>query len=236
MHPPFQHQVRLQIRRLISQSEKNRKRGSQERSPKTRHKKRNEEDVSEFEVVFKPDRRNGSPANVMGTPDDEGIVFTAKADASQAGSHVFPWKRSGSGGQEPDGPSPVTSTSSSEGPGRPAGQSTSKLKEGVLRQREFPSWIENREYGYDYISPTSTLLERITLPESQAETPSAAAPPKRSDSGSQIPSVYEIFQLDKNGQQQNNNSRETVIEFRRPPPGKPAEDTEDEDSVMISKL
>jgi len=64
------------------------------------------------------------------------------------------------------------------------------LKEGVIRQREFPPWIENRDYVADYASPTTTLIERINLLNTDAN-PANASP-------SEVhPSVYEIFQLDK---------------------------------------
>lgn len=49
---------------------------------------------------------------------------------------------------------------------------------GPLKQDEFPSWIENKDYIPSYASPTNTLLRRIDTPNNK-------------------PRIYEIFTINE---------------------------------------
>lgn len=171
--------------------------------------------------------------------DDGGIMFSVGHDDEQhkngkvspndnESKNRFPWERvestetkcSETNSNKQD-ISPTSNSSSSEPVKKPGGTHRSKsVKEGVIRQREFPPWIENREYVNDYTSPTNTLLERIS-PLSKEQAPITLKEDNRSvtqnpDGSSQLPSVYEIFDLEheKNKGKRNQKPKEDmVIEF-----------------------
>lgn len=132
--------------------------------------------------------------------DDDGIVFTAHHDDVQV-DHRKCTDNTG----EPE-KSSVSWVKRS-----PSTDSIPGNKDGLVRQREFPPWIENREYVQDYASPTVTLLDRINPLETKKKSPPPPPPPPRRDDQSKPPSVYDIFDISK--QQTQPTDEHTVIQF-----------------------
>lgn len=95
--------------------------------------------------------------------DDPGIVFTTSIrvtdvdhdDPRTQAESMLPWRRKSlvEGGE-------------------------SNKSKGPLKQDEFPSWIENRDYVTSYASPTHTLLKRI-------------------DNNTSKPRIHEIFTINE---------------------------------------
>lgn len=104
--------------------------------------------------------------------NDEGIVFVARSDRTPS-----PGSRSDS--PLPLPPDKLTETETTLPWKRndvPAGvHATRDGENGAVRQREFPSWIDNREY-LSYQSPTSTIIGRL-------------------DRHRRTPNVFDVFEL-----------------------------------------
>ncbi|XP_054709076.1 sodium/hydrogen exchanger 3-like [Uloborus diversus] len=136
-HPPFHHHMRLQIRRLISETRKRRRKSKLQSNFIIDNK------YPVNSTVFL-NSSNKHPS-VTFTPaadddvDDGGIVFTANKDDSEdeepctLTESVLPWKRVNED-QESD-------------PAKP--------------QEAFPTWVDNKEHYPGYMSPTHTFLETI---------------------------------------------------------------------------
>ena len=182
-HPPFQHQVRMHIRRMFSQSQKNRRRSTyanevrrtksdkkaRRTSPNGRHRCASDAEKHEARkrngdlIKKKPSKEE----NEDGDDEDEdgGIMFSANKEKSTPGSR----------------------------------------ESGLRSQREFPSWIDNREAVPDYSTPTNTLIQRID----KLESPSSSIKPN----------IREIFP-DKKQSPKSSHEQETTFPIEKPPPTK----------------
>ncbi|RWS24783.1 sodium/hydrogen exchanger-like protein [Leptotrombidium deliense] len=154
-HPPFQHQMRLQIRHLISQKEKKKKAKSRKMMPSDSCNSLNTSSLSRHvpsenypsKTHFLKSSAMYLPTTVDSSNDECGITFTASPEEpshssdpqtpSTATESTLPWRR-------------VSTVY--EG-----AQSTS----GPLRQEEFPPWITNKEYVVNYSSPSNTLINTL---------------------------------------------------------------------------
>ncbi|XP_042905421.1 Na(+)/H(+) exchanger protein 2 [Parasteatoda tepidariorum] len=137
-HPPFHHHMRLQIRRLIS--EKSRKKKKALNSLPTNHNK-----VLPISTVYLSPGPN-RPQVTVTTPseEDDGVIsFIAKSTSPTETEPepqrtltetILPWRR--------------VDEDHFDYPAKP--------------QEEFPSWVDNREYYPGYMSPTPDFLERIS--------------------------------------------------------------------------
>ncbi|KFM58751.1 Sodium/hydrogen exchanger 2, partial [Stegodyphus mimosarum] len=141
-HPPFHHHMRLQIRRLVSESRRRRK--------KSRLQPPNGCPVNGSKMPISTIYLNSGPNHPRVTVtsagqeenEDEGIIFTAKSNSLAETDEppvrtltetVLPWKRE--------------NDMADCDPARP--------------QEEFPTWVNNREYYPGYMSPTHTFLESL---------------------------------------------------------------------------
>lgn len=255
VHPPFQHHVRMQIRKLFSEKQKleNQRRHSHNpyhyqysRNNNLQESTRDEllengknnntlnddkTSCEQIELVSKPklerDKSNDSEN------DDQGITFVAQkhqdnCDSSSEKNNKkvmdqnFPWYRSSSARAssnelEYQTNNSITSISSQELSKR----IESNESKDVVRQQEFPLWINNRDYVDAYTSPTSTLINRIDLlgnflpqlnkfsrSSSSSETKPQDYRNKKDKNNDhltkRVPSVYEIFQIPKIDDNKNN--------------------------------
>ncbi|XP_064466459.1 sodium/hydrogen exchanger 3-like [Ornithodoros turicata] len=206
-HPPFHHHMRLQIRKFLSEERRCQKRprpssrmtamdqvalnGGLIVPSHTCQQMGNGRKISSGE---KPQLRfdvpMGGSLNIdsheavssygqqidvncnLSQDNDEGIVFVARSD------------RTPSPGSRSDSPAPIDELTETETTlpwkrdDTSAGVHASvDVENGAVRQREFPSWIDNREY-LSYQSPTSTIIGRL-------------------DRSRMTPNVFEIFELKK---------------------------------------
>lgn len=144
-HPPFHHHMRMQIRRLVSET---RRRKKKNRSSSTNGCLPNGDKNHPVSKIYLDSGLN-HPGVTVTSPgevnEDEGITFTAKSfsfdlpdpadpPVRTVTETVLPWKRDGDvSGCDPAKP-----------------------------QEEFPTWVNNRDYYPGYLSPSPTFLERIS--------------------------------------------------------------------------
>uniref|UniRef100_A0A061QLJ2 Sodium/hydrogen exchanger n=1 Tax=Cupiennius salei TaxID=6928 RepID=A0A061QLJ2_CUPSA len=144
-HPPFHHHMRMQIRRLVSESRRRRKKHKSQ--PQNNGSHGDTEKQPSISTIYLTSGRNHPGVTVTSPRDedyepDNGITFTAKSfsvDSSEVPvrtltESVLPWKRDND----------VINSD----PARP--------------QEEFPTWVDNRDYYPGYLSPTPTFIERAT--------------------------------------------------------------------------
>ena len=63
----------------------------------------------------------------------------------------------------------------------------------VVRQEEFPPWIDNKDYLDNYASPTNTYLAKL----SEQTKPKNSDQENNSSPNGRTPTVYEIFTIDE---------------------------------------
>ncbi|RWS13221.1 sodium/hydrogen exchanger 3-like protein [Dinothrombium tinctorium] len=159
-HPPFQHQMRMQIRHLISQNRKRKAKkkmasndssNSLHTSTNSRHLPQEKPHPSKTHYLksssmYLPSYESSS------SPDECGITFTAKSSPDVSDTVNAPSESN----------APQTATESTL-PWRRTStnyEGSSSIS-GPLRQEEFPPWIANKEYIANYASPTNTLLQTL---------------------------------------------------------------------------
>lgn len=217
-HPPFHHQMRMQIRTFLGEERRRMRKARSSRSPHQQHSRHSAESTEEPPIVCKhqqeaarkvpngdkPQLRfslpmNGDcslnidshqlkplPSTHTTQPDmeanhgdtDEGIVFVARPTGSTP-TNGSPRAYS----PPPPAPESLTETETTLPWKRDDVPDAAGVRarcgsggDGGVRQREFPSWIDNRDY-IAYQSPTSTILGRLDRH-------------KRA-----TPDIFEVFQL-----------------------------------------
>ena len=124
------------------------------------------------------ERRDSSTGEI----DDGGIEFTAKRPSPDTSPSP------GEGGQSDH---PLAATESSLPWRRESNVETSSAQ--VVRQEEFPPWIDNKEYLPYYASPTNTYLAKL----SDQTKPKDSNDENKSGQSTRTPTVYEIFTIDE---------------------------------------
>lgn len=172
----MQHLARHQIRTMMSQNIKKRRRQEAERKTKQLDKLREFphnvylSDAHRHHLHEDHETTSGERPASSGD-EDIGITFEVPSSQTQtdepktAVEAILPWRRNSSFGNPTDDPS-KTGSGDEEG-------------SMVLRQEEFPPWIGNKDYLPQYASPTNTMLEALDR--------------DRNSSQSRIPPVFEIF-------------------------------------------
>ncbi|GFQ71563.1 hypothetical protein TNCT_655841 [Trichonephila clavata] len=137
-----QHQIRLQIRKLFSDSKRRRRRnrnyaGSYFPSPGNK--------IKPISTIYLPSSASHPEVTVTSAEDfddDDGITFSVRntSPIEEIEPHqqtltemILPWKR----GDDMDENHPATP------------------------QKDFPTWVNNKDYYAGYVSPTPTFLENI---------------------------------------------------------------------------
>lgn len=117
------------------------------------------------------------------SPEDDGIIFVARSNVqgedrieittssaletpTTTTEATLPWRRKST-------IDPLATVNAS---------GSSSSNSGPLKQSEFPSWIENKDYISNYSSPSNTILRRIDNPKYCEKRPT----------------VYEIFTITEN--------------------------------------
>lgn len=180
-HPPFHHHMRMQIRRLMSESRRRRARKTNHNSFNGRPPMPLEDNAqrkSPVNTIFyshnakHPHVQVTTAAESVTTttteePDeaeDEGIIFFANRVASPPSSNE-------------DSDVASTSQTVAEVTLPWKREDVSKGANAICRQQEFPTWVDNKDYYMGYLSPTNTFLEGIN----------PSSPVNRR------PSVFEVF-------------------------------------------
>lgn len=179
-HPPFHHHMRMQIRRLMSESRRRRARKSNHNSFNGRPPfvvDDNAQRKSPVNTIFYS--TNAKHPHVQVTtasesltttieepeePEDEGIIFFANREASPPSSNE-------------DSDVASTSQTVAEVTLPWKREDVPQGANAICRQNEFPTWVDNKDYYMGYLSPTNTFLEGIN----------PSSPVNRR------PSVFEVF-------------------------------------------
>ncbi|GAB6026220.1 Sodium hydrogen exchanger [Chamberlinius hualienensis] len=174
LHPPFRHMVRMQIRHMLSDNKKGRRRhvvanvanGESDGPNSTKstflaigngHTESNDNSKSSID---KDD--SGYSYYNPGLDEEDGIMFTAKPF----------WNKPDDGAVkksiQPPSPPPPQTVTESQLPWRHIdGPDDLIMDDTPVVQQEFPFWVGNKEYN-PYVSPTATFLNRLdardTLP------------------------------------------------------------------------
>ncbi|XP_055927058.1 sodium/hydrogen exchanger 3-like [Argiope bruennichi] len=144
-HPPFHHHMRMQIRRLVSESKRRRKKY---RTLTVNNGPMNDNKIQPISTIYLHSGPNHPQVTLTTAGDSDndegGITFSATnaafEDIPPTEEHqrtltetVLPWKRD--------------QDVNANDPAKP--------------QEEFPTWVNNRDYYPGYLSPTPTFLESI---------------------------------------------------------------------------
>ncbi|GBM46697.1 Sodium/hydrogen exchanger 3 [Araneus ventricosus] len=144
-HPPFHHHMRLQIRRLVSESKKRRRKN---RNLTINNGPLNENKIQPISTIYLHSSPNHPQVTLTTAGDSDndegGITFSASSTTPvdlppeeepqrTLTETVLPWKRD--------------EDVNDNDPAKP--------------QEEFPTWVNNRDYYPGYLSPTPTFLESI---------------------------------------------------------------------------
>ncbi|XP_015784573.1 sodium/hydrogen exchanger 3-like isoform X1 [Tetranychus urticae] len=184
----FQHQAKLEVRHLVNQTRhrrRNKKKTNSNNSSSNNHNNRTTDEhlnqrPNHLSINSRFVGRAASFPSILNSPDDGGIIFVARPNnrdeekieiksiysPTTTTEATLPWRRKSTtdpvGAMNSNGSSPSNS--------------------GPLKQSEFPSWIENKDYISNYASPTNTILRRIDDPNHNDKRPT----------------VYEIFTITEN--------------------------------------
>ncbi|KAG8177232.1 hypothetical protein JTE90_016063 [Oedothorax gibbosus] len=159
-HPPFHHHMRMQIRRLVSENKRKRKRN---RVTAARNGAiPNDNMLAPTSTVYRSSDPSHPHVTVTAARDEEsddgGIVFSAmrpptpeENDQEQASKSVT----------SQDSPPPEVNRRTLTETVLPWKRNDSRETDPAKPQEEFPTWVNNREHYPGYFSPTPTFLESL---------------------------------------------------------------------------